>query len=225
MAGSPKKRSRNILEARKRQELTSHHEAVDRARSPERRVAYSPELGAQIVELVADGIPVVDVTIAGVTISQGIASRLGISTRSFHRWQKEYPELGRSIARARHDSADLIADQILALGHAALERPEMATAIRVAGDILRWSAAVRNPGAYAEHRKLDVTVSASDDLGERLRRARERTLIDVLPAVVPIQPERAPALPEPAKPLSQPSALPWFAGIQGEAREMGSHDD
>ncbi|MDW8468872.1 MAG: hypothetical protein RML56_07790 [Burkholderiales bacterium] len=41
---------------------------------------------------------------------------------------------------------------MLALADLALKQPELANAIRVAADILRWQAAVRNPRAYAEQR-------------------------------------------------------------------------
>ena len=63
---------------------------------------------------------------------------------------------------------------MLALAYAALAEPALANAVRVAADILKWQAGVRNPGIYGERQRIEI--DTREDWGDRLRRARERVI-------------------------------------------------
>ena len=175
MPGSPRKRTQREREAKKRLEVMARTQADERARGlPRARVRFTPELGEQIAGLIANGVPIEDSTLNGAVIAPGIASRIGIHPSTFYDWQQQHPNFAESIARARKESAHRIADRMLALADAALAEPALANAVRVAADILKWQAGVRNPGIYGERQRIEI--SAPSDLGERLRRARERVI-------------------------------------------------
>jgi len=172
VAGSPKKRQRREREAVKRLEIISKVKAEKRARKLPRR-KYSPDIAREIVNLIASGVPIVDSTLMGVVIDKGVASQLKIHPSTIYEWQNQHPELAENIARARVESAHQLADRMLALANVALRDPVMANSVRVAGDILKWSAEVRNRFAYGESKRIEL--HATSELAERLRRARART--------------------------------------------------
>lgn len=175
MPGSPQKRAIQELEATKRLELTAKAQADERARTlPKAKVRYSVALGAEVAGLIASGISIEDSTLRGAVLTPGIASRIGIHPATFYEWQNRHPEFAAAVAQARDESAHRIADRMLALADAALSEPAMANAVRVAADILKWQASVRNPGSYGDRQRIDI--HSSTDLGERLRRARERVI-------------------------------------------------
>ena len=175
MPGSPKKRAEKEREAKKRLEVTARTQAEERALAlPRARVRFTTELGEQIAGLIANGIPIEDSTLNGAVLTPGIGSRIGIHPSTFYEWQQQRPEFAESIARAREESGHRIADRMLALADAALAEPALANAVRVAADILKWQAGMRNPGIYGERRRIEIDVTG--DLGERLRRARERVI-------------------------------------------------
>jgi len=175
MPGSPKKRTEREREAKKRLEVTARAHADEKAQAlPRKRVCYTPELGAEVISLIANGIPIEDSTLNGAVLAPGIASRIGIHPSTFYDWQQQHPDFAESIARAREESAHRIADRLLALADAALAEPALANAVRVAADILKWQAGVRNPAMYGERQRIEI--DAPMDLGEQLRRARERVI-------------------------------------------------
>jgi hypothetical protein len=188
MPGSPQKRDLQEREATKRLELTAKAQADEAAQKlPRARVRYSPTLGQEIALMIANGSPIEDSTLKGVVLSPGIASRIGIHPATFYEWQTRYPEFAEAVAHARQESSHRVADRMLALADAALAEPALANAVRVAADILKWQAAVRNPGIYGERQRIDV--HTGDDLGERLRRAKERVIdMETAAPQIPIPP-------------------------------------
>ena len=182
MPGSPKKRAIQEREAKKRLELTAKAQADNRLQElPRARIRFTPELGEQIAGLIANGIPIEDSTLNGAVLAPGVASRIGIHPSTFYDWQQQHPDFGESIARARQESAHRIADRMLALADAALAEPTLANAVRVAADILKWQAGVRNPGIYGERQRIEI--DAAPGLAEALAAARERVrVIESAPA-------------------------------------------
>lgn len=174
MAGSPKKRAQLERESNKRLEIVAKEQADEQARTLPRRGRFTPEIAAEIVGLIANGVPIEDVTLNGAVLGQGVASRLGIHPSTFYDWQQVHPSFGESIARARTESAHRIADRMLALADLALSDPVRANSVRVAADILKWQAQIRNPAIYGERHRIDIGPTA--DFGERLRRAQERAI-------------------------------------------------
>ena len=184
MPGSPKKRAEREREATKRLEVTARTQADERTRElPKARIHFTPELGEHIAGLIANGVSIEDSVLNGAVLAPGIASRIGIHPATFYDWQQVHPDFAESIARARKESSHRIADRMLALADAALAEPALANAVRVAGDILKWQAQVRNPGVYGERQRIEIDVHT--DLGERLRRAQERVIEhdNALPAI------------------------------------------
>lgn len=156
--------------AKKRQIVASEQAGESARKLP--RVAFNREIAAEIVELVAQGIPLVDVTVQGEIVSPGVASRVGVHPATIHRWAARHPAFGDSIARARDAAADLLADKMLGLAQAALDDPSRATACRVAADIYRWQAQIRDPNRYGD--RTNVRVTHEVDLAEKLAAARRR---------------------------------------------------
>lgn len=67
-----------------------------------------------------------------------------------YRWLEIYPDFREKYERARQLQADIQADKMLEMSRDVLKDPRAATAYRVAVDILKWQAAVRNPGKYGK---------------------------------------------------------------------------
>ena len=186
MPGSPRKRAMLESDAVKRLELTAKAQADEAAgKLPRARLRYTPTLAQEIAGMIASGIPIADSTLQGAVLSPGVARRIGIHPATFYEWQRKHPEFAEAVSLARDESSHRIADRMLALADAALSEPAMANAVRVAADILKWQAGVRNPGMYGDRQRIDIHTQS--DLGERLRRARQR-VIDAteVPAPLPV---------------------------------------
>jgi hypothetical protein len=171
MAGSPIKRARReaaakaALEAQKALDMQKD-QPMDEDRP------YTAELTAQIVELLIDGVALTDTKCGDELIEPGIESRLNVSRSTITRWQTEYPDFAEAIRNAREESAHRIADQIKALAAVAMKDPARANSARVAGDLLKWSAMVRNRAYYGD--KSEVTVNKSVSLIDALKQIQER---------------------------------------------------
>ena len=152
------KRRNKEQAAIKELEILARTQADEKARLLPRSKKYTPEIAKQIIALVSDGVPIQDSVLNGVVIAPGIATRLGIAPSTFYEWQIAYCDLADGIARARQESAHRIADRMLSLADAALAKPELANAVRVAADIQKWQAMVRNRQAYG-NTQADVTVN------------------------------------------------------------------
>ncbi len=188
MPGSPQKRVIQERAAIKRVDLTAQAQATDAALQLPKRLKYTHALAEEIIGLISNGIPIEDSVLNGAVIAQGIASRVGIHPSTFYEWQQLRPEFAEGIARAREESAHRIADRMLALADVALSEPALANSVRVAADILKWQAMVRNRNTYGEQQRLDVNVQI--DLSDFLRRSRERVLEhDPAELPAPVQPQ------------------------------------
>lgn len=66
------------------------------------------------------------------------------------RWLTEYPEFRELYEAARTMQADLHADRMLEISHDVIEDPKNAAAYRVATNILKWQAEVRNKARYGK---------------------------------------------------------------------------
>lgn len=73
------------------------------------------------------------------------------------KWLEIYPDFNEKYERARRLQADILADRMLQLGEDVLNSPSTAAAHRVAVDILKWQAEVRNRSRYG---------AKSDDAGK-----------------------------------------------------------
>jgi hypothetical protein len=171
MAGMPKRRARRESEAR--QAIADKAASTKAEMLPmHTNTKYSQELAGEIISLVASGVPMDDTLIGADIAVKGIASRVGVSPGTIYSWQKKYPDFDAAIRTAREESAHRFADQIVSLAGIAMDNPAMANATRVAGDLLKWSAMVRNRQYYSESKRIDIDTPS--DLGDRLRRAGER---------------------------------------------------
>src|SRR5689334_7375719 len=141
MAGTPIKRARREAAAKAEIEAKAEAQARERERAePREPVSYSPELRDEIASLIADGTSIDDLLIDNAVMCEGVASRIGITTREFYNWQTKYPDLAEAIKKAREESADRIVDRKLTLASVALSNPSLANACRVASDELAYAA-------------------------------------------------------------------------------------
>ena len=60
------------------------------------------------------------------------------------RWLDEFPEFRVKYERARQMQGDMLADEMLEMAQEVIKRPALASAIRVAADILQWQAGIRD---------------------------------------------------------------------------------
>lgn len=72
-------------------------------------------------------------------------------------WQDSIPEFGEKMERARQFSADGHADMMLEMAREAIKNPSKAAAIRVASDILKWQAEIRNQKKYGSKVQHELT--------------------------------------------------------------------
>lgn len=73
---------------------------------------------------------------------------LAPTATTFWRWIDEHPDFRDMYERARSLQADTHADRMLELSREVIERPTLAAAYRVAIDVLKWQAEVRNRSKY-----------------------------------------------------------------------------
>jgi hypothetical protein len=138
-------------------------------------------------------------------------------------------ELAQGIARAREESGHRIGDRMLGLADVALNEPAMANAVRVAANILKWQAQVRNPGSYGERRKIEA------DLGGRILHSHDISAMSMLDKARAIHyalekaaemTKRVPALPSEVEPLpapTEPVQQPEKEGEPSAGTDLGPH--
>jgi hypothetical protein len=151
MAGMPKRRAKR--EAAARQALADNAKSLPVTDEPTK---FNQETAEEIVCLIADGVPIDDTMVGSEVGVKGVATRVNVSSRTIYRWQKNNPEFAELISKAREESAHRFADRIASLSDIALDHPAMANACRVAGDLLRWSAMVRNRAYYGEKSEVEL---------------------------------------------------------------------
>lgn len=105
-----------------------------------RKAHYCVRIGKEICEQIALG--------KTLTKALEIAGPLAPNKATFWRWLEEFPAFGEQYERARAMQADAHADRMLELADDVLERPNRAAAIKVASDIIKWQAEIRNPRTY-----------------------------------------------------------------------------
>lgn len=109
----------------------------------------------------------------GCTIKAALAKEpLGPNLTLFWRWLDEYPEFRVKYERARQMQADVHADRILEISQEVVESPSKAAAFKVAADILRWQAEIRDPKKYGQkvQHELKAPPLKPDDLRAEIAR-------------------------------------------------------
>lgn len=89
----------------------------------------------------------------GLTLKQSIEKVPPIrrpTMKQVWRWLDELPEFAEMYDRARRLQADCHADRMLEMASEVIAKPTAAAAYRVAGDMLKWQAEMRNPGKYGQ---------------------------------------------------------------------------
>ena len=111
-----------------------------------RAAHYTPRFANQLCEYIAEGL----------TLKQAIAKigYLAPTIVTTFRWLDQYPEFREKYERARQLQADVHADDMLELGQVAVlaseNNPKAAPGLKVAADILKWQAEVRNKVRYGK---------------------------------------------------------------------------
>lgn len=117
-----------------------------------RRAHYTTRIAKRLCEHIA----------LGATLKQALEKEpLAPTIPMFWRWLDEYPEFREMYDRARTLQADLMADTICEMAENVLRQPKFAPAYKVAADILKWQAEIRNPGKYGP--KVQVEHKATLD--------------------------------------------------------------
>lgn len=111
-----------------------------------RRAAhYAARIADQICEHIADG----------KTLNEALKliGYLAPSQVTVFKWLDKYPEFRERYERARQLQADVHADQMLEIGKTAIDsttNPKLIPGLKVAADILKWQAEVRNKSRYGK---------------------------------------------------------------------------
>lgn len=88
----------------------------------------------------------------GKTLQQALdhVGYLAPSPARFWVWLENHPEFREQYERARQLAADMHADKVQELAEQVLRDPKASGAYKVAADIWRWQAEVRNSGKYGK---------------------------------------------------------------------------
>lgn len=86
---------------------------------------------------------------AGVKRALEKVGALAPTVATFWRWLEEYPEFRERYERACLMQASMHADRIVELAEEALAMPSKAAAVRVAMDIYKWNAEMRDPMKFS----------------------------------------------------------------------------
>lgn len=114
-----------------------------------RKAHYTTRIAKRLCEHIA----------LGDTLQKALAREpLGPNITMFWRWLDEYPEFREMHERARMLQAELVADSIMEMAENVLRNPKFAPAYKVAADILKWQAEVRNPARYGAKVQLQHVV-------------------------------------------------------------------
>jgi terminase small subunit-like protein len=106
----------------------------------QRRAHYTVRVADQICEQIA----------LGKTLNQALVKvgYLAPAINTIWKWLDIYPEFREKYERARQLQADMHADKMLELAEDVLDQPKAANAHRVAIDVLKWQAEIRNKQRY-----------------------------------------------------------------------------
>lgn len=142
-----------------------------------RKAHYTTRIAKRLCEHIA----------LGATLKDALAKEpLGPTIPQFWRWLDEYPEFQEMYERARTLQADLMADTIMEMAENVLRAPKFAPAYKVAADILKWQAEIRNPGKYGARVQVEhkTTLDPKKMRAEILQLEKELGLIGNEPANV-----------------------------------------
>lgn len=117
-----------------------------------RKSHYTPRVADDICTKIA----------LGKTLKQALAE-IGIlapGVETVWSWQDTMPDFAAKMERARQFSADGHADMMLEMADEALRNPSKAAAIRVASDILKWQAEIRNQKKYGTKVQHEIPAKA-----------------------------------------------------------------
>lgn len=103
----------------------------------------------------------------------------------FWRWLDEYPDFKDKYERARQMQADMHADTMLGMVGKVMGNPSLAPAVRVAVDILKWQAEIRDAAKYGKkmeltERKQKLNVA---ELRKEVQQLSEELGIKILPGM------------------------------------------
>lgn len=86
----------------------------------------------------------------GKTLDQALkeCGELAPTKMTVYKWLEDHEQFREKYERARQYQADTLADRMIELGQEVLKNPKSAAAYRVAGDIVKWQAEVRNRRKY-----------------------------------------------------------------------------
>lgn len=131
-----------------------------------RKAHYTPRIADRICEHIA----------LGETIKAALSKEpLGPSLPMFWKWLDEFPEFREKYERARQMQADIHADRILEMASEVIANPRVANAYKVASDILKWTAEIRDPKKYGQkvQHELKAPPLKPDDLKAEIKRLEE----------------------------------------------------
>lgn len=131
-----------------------------------RKAHYTPRIADRICEHIA----------LGETIKAALAAEpLGPNLPTFWKWLDEFPEFREKYERARQMQADIHADRILEMARDVIANPRIAPAYKVASDILKWQAEIRDPKKYGQkvQHELKAPPLKPDDLKAEIKRLEE----------------------------------------------------
>ncbi len=131
-----------------------------------RKAHYTARIAARLCEHIA----------LGSTLAQALKKEpLGPNIQTFWKWLDQYPEFKERYERARQMQADGHADRMLELAEEAINTPSKASAIRVATDIMRWQAEIRDPKKYGTkvQHELKAPPLKPEDLKKEIKRLEE----------------------------------------------------
>lgn len=118
---------------------------------------YTPQIAEDVLRLIMQAIPAADYSeYPGAPERPGACTQAGIPHWVFRRWMEEREELRTAVACAREIAADTLADRHLHLAQVALEWPAASDAVRVAAEILKWQAQLRNRRYYGDQQPEKV---------------------------------------------------------------------
>lgn len=121
---------------------------------PKGSATFSPEIGDQICELMAEGMSAVRA-----------CNKAGVAMRTFYRWQREMPDFMAQVSRAREDQADTFADQMCDIA----EFDEDVQRAKLKIDARKWVASRMKPKSWGDR------VTTEHEAGE--------SITDVLQAI------------------------------------------
>lgn len=167
----------------------------------DRKAHYTIRIADRICEAIA----------LGSTIKAALeAEPLGPSLATFWKWLDEYGEFREKYERARQLQADMHADDMLQCARDAVKFPKNAPAYRVAADILKWQAEIRDSKKYGTkvQHELKAPPLKPDDLRAEIARLEAELGVSATTMTEPNPSQAAPPVKEPAAENPAPPAAP-----------------